>query len=587
MKYVALIFLFCIRFVSYAQTTKIPDEMDFAGMRLKLSEPVKRALKADVDLITKNHNYFQAKIDRADIYFPVIERIFREAGFPEDFKYLALQESSLVSDAVSSSNAVGYWQFKKETAQEVGLRVDHLVDERMNIAASSRGAAAYLKKNNFFLNNWVYALLSYNLGLGGVKSFVKEKNKGVSTMEIDDDMHWYVIRFLAHKLAYENAVGKKAASLTLLEEKSNAGKTIAELAHEKKIDQEILQSYNKWLLGRNAPDDRDYSFILPVDPSRHDVVVVQHSEVKEVKIKETHHEEKIKIESQVKIKEYKDESSAKSEIEKYSHDVPMLVKINKLKAIQAVKGDNISKLALRAGIKRKQFLRFNNLKKFEEVTSGHFYYLQPKRNKALVIHHTVLRGEDLASISQKYGIKQKSIRKRNGMDKREALEPGRVLWLRMKRPQGSPVEIVAVPEENKYKPKEIIKEQDSKVKIDSAPVKETKIIQEDTVARKAIAASEVHEVKAGETLYSISKIYGVPADSLKKWNNLSDNNLKTGLQIIVRPSEQADIIHIVAQGETMYKISRMYGVSVDDIRRWNGLADESLEIGKTLVIRKK
>ena len=75
--------------------------------------------------------------------------ILKENGIPDDFKYLAIQESGFISDAVSSSNAVGFWQFKKLTADEVGLRVDRKIDERQNIVTSSRGAAKYLQKNNF------------------------------------------------------------------------------------------------------------------------------------------------------------------------------------------------------------------------------------------------------------------------------------------------------------------------------------------------------------------------------------------------------------------------------------------------------
>ena len=56
-----------------------------------------------------------------------------------------MQESALISDAVSVSNAVGFWQFKDFTAIEMGLRVDKEVDERMNIVAASRGAARYIK----------------------------------------------------------------------------------------------------------------------------------------------------------------------------------------------------------------------------------------------------------------------------------------------------------------------------------------------------------------------------------------------------------------------------------------------------------
>src|SRR5436190_2563327 len=192
-KYFILLLLICS--ILSAKAVEVPSEIEFGGMRLKLSESVRRKLQGDVERILNSKKGFQVKIERANLYFPIIERIFKEENLPDDFKFLALQESALVSDAISSSNAVGYWQFKKETAIEVGLRVDNAVDERMNIVASSRGAAKYMKKNNVLLNNWIYALLAYNTGLGGVKSHIQEKNIGASKMHIDSDMHWYVMTF--------------------------------------------------------------------------------------------------------------------------------------------------------------------------------------------------------------------------------------------------------------------------------------------------------------------------------------------------------------------------------------------------------
>jgi membrane-bound lytic murein transglycosylase D len=311
MRYFTLIICLFIQSIAQGQQSfQVPEEMDFAGMKLKLTEPVRRALKADVELITKNQKFFQVKIDRADIYFPMIGKIFRDLGFPDDFKYLALQESSLIADAVSSSNAVGYWQFKKETAQEVGLRVDHMVDERMNIASASRGAATYIKKNNFFLNNWVYALLSYNLGLGGVKSHVKDKYRGATQMLIDENIHWYVIRFLAHKLAYENMVGKSPL-IKLEEEKSSAGKSLGDFAYEKKIDMELLKYYNKWLLAEVSPVDRAYSFILPMDSLKKGSLIVPGTNIK---VKQNNHEVKIKAESNAKAKNYQDITIGKNRI---------------------------------------------------------------------------------------------------------------------------------------------------------------------------------------------------------------------------------------------------------------------------------
>src|SRR5947209_8070310 len=108
---IALLFLI----ISFrALSVDVPATIYFAGIELNLTEPLQRKLKADLDLIMKSQKGFQTKVDRANLHFPIIEKVLREEGLPDEFKFLALQESSLVPNAVSSSNAVGYWQFKKE-----------------------------------------------------------------------------------------------------------------------------------------------------------------------------------------------------------------------------------------------------------------------------------------------------------------------------------------------------------------------------------------------------------------------------------------------------------------------------------------
>ncbi|HSY62357.1 MAG TPA: lytic transglycosylase domain-containing protein, partial [Cytophaga sp.] len=220
----------------------VPDVIDFAGMRLELTASAKKKIEADVTMIYSSGKFLQQKIDRANLYFPIIEHVFHQEGFPEEFKYLALQESSLVSDAVSSSNAVGFWQFKKETAIEVGMMINANVDERKHISYASKGAATYLKKNNLLLDNWVYALLSYNVGPGGVKSHVKTKYIGAKNMVIDEDMHWYVIRFLAYKIAYQDLIGKaNHPDYTLIEYKDIKGKSLQDISKQSKVDYELLK----------------------------------------------------------------------------------------------------------------------------------------------------------------------------------------------------------------------------------------------------------------------------------------------------------------------------------------------------------
>ena len=171
MKRLLGLFLFQFTFlVTFGiDTPKVPSEIELGNLKLKITEGARRDIQKDVDALRASPKYFQIKVDRMNLYFPVIERIFKEEKVPDMFKYLAIQESALISDAVSSANAVGFWQFKEPAGREVGLRIDHYIDERLNIVAASRGAAKYLKRMNFYFNNWAYACLAYNRGPGGGK----------------------------------------------------------------------------------------------------------------------------------------------------------------------------------------------------------------------------------------------------------------------------------------------------------------------------------------------------------------------------------------------------------------------------------
>ena len=128
LKYLLSIFLGLLFLTSYG-SPRVPSSYEFAGIQLSITEAARRQIQEDVDALHRSQTYFNRKVEKVDLYFPIIERVFREEGIPDDFKYLTIQESALISDAVSSSNAVGFWQFKKASATEVGLRVDNYIDE--------------------------------------------------------------------------------------------------------------------------------------------------------------------------------------------------------------------------------------------------------------------------------------------------------------------------------------------------------------------------------------------------------------------------------------------------------------------------
>lgn len=110
-----------------------------------------------------------------------------------------------------------------------------------------------------------------------------------------------------------------------------------------------------------------------------------------------------------------------------------------------------------------------------------------------------------------------------------------------------------------------------------------------------------HTVAQGETLFSISRQYNVSVEDLRRWNNLSGNQINIGQRLVIQggtPAQGNDpriggqqtrtgqiIQHRVTSGETLFSLSRRYGVSVDDIKTWNNLTSNLLEIGQVLEIQ--
>ncbi|MCH8318022.1 MAG: LysM peptidoglycan-binding domain-containing protein [Bacteroidetes bacterium] len=445
---------------SFAQ--EVPSKMEFAGMRLKITEGARKKIQADVDRLTRSKTFVKKIASRADLYFPIIERIFKEKGIPNDFKFLSLQESSLISDAVSSSNAVGFWQFKKESAIEVGLRIDDIMDERMNIVASTYGASRYLLRNNFFFKNWIFALLSYNLGLYGAKDIINLKYVGAQKMEINKKTHWYVIRFLAYKIAFGPHLasprgGEGGASSFFLLDFKMTNITLKEIAEETDIPLEDLKLYNKWLKVPKIPVDTVYAVLLPVKDEQkvlaklYELNQKEKYEGKEEGINEAKNEpgqdtnsvsENNEIPPDTLVSPVVDTGTASLYSQGKTGDsttdhVPILLTSNGLKAIQANKDDNFARLAMQGGLTTERLLKYNELRTFDEIIAGNIYYLQPKNTKAIVSHHTVKEGETLWGISQQYGVKLSAIRAKNGLKKGEMPEVGEVLWLRNVKPVDS------------------------------------------------------------------------------------------------------------------------------------------------------
>ncbi len=645
-----LILLFLVlgsQFSLLAQGPRVPSEMVFADINLKLTEAARKEIQTHVDALYRSEKYFQIKLDRVNLYFPIIEQIFREENLPADFKYLVIQESALISDAVSSSNAVGFWQFKKSSGEEVGLRIDNVIDERINIVSSTRGAARYLKRNNNYFGNWLYALLSYNTGAGGAQQHVDEKYFGAKKMEINKRTHWYIMKFLAHKVAFENAIGSNHPELTLVPYEKGANKGFRQIANETGVDQALLEEYNKWLKRGNVPDDKVYAVVIPTSHGQAGKVLAMSDPDEEFTSQERpSHGTRPTFEN--RFSKGSDKYPIIEGEAPASNKEAVLAKVNGRPGIIAGQNDNLLTLAEKGNISISRFLRFNDLEPQDRAIAGQVYYLRAKRNRAAEHYHTVLETENMWSISQKYGIKLKKLLQKNRMKQGEQAKAGRVLWMRFVRPSDVAIEYKEtlpeveelVPVQASVVPRNVEQEVQPAQDIPSTPKEWPSDMAEEGVevsveensepelpdpdpgtfgteetvrfvrpsedldqSENAGLEAEIHKVQKGETLYGIARSYGIQLGDLLYWNELSlSDGIKIGQELSVKPPQQQEmptekehetsvpteqfITHVVIAGETLYKIARDYNVTIKDVMQWNNKEDFNVSIGEILKIKR-
>ncbi|PZX49366.1 LysM peptidoglycan-binding domain-containing protein [Algoriphagus chordae] len=492
-----------------AQIPQVPAELEFAELIVRINPQARREIQLDVDAQYRNPSYFKVKQDRVNLYMPIIERELRNAGVPEDLKYLVIQESGLIGDAVSTSNAVGFWQFKQGTAEEVFLRVDNQIDERKNIVSSTKGAALYLQKHNNTFDNWMCALVSYQMGLGGAKAYFGTQYNGKRVVDVDRNTHWYFKKFLAHKIAFENSSMMLVSNAQYMaEERVQGPTTLSALSKKYGVSEKHLEEYNLWTRNGKIPGDRAYTVVYVKNGS----IPTQQAVLKKAEPKNT-----------------TSTTSSTSPAYKQANSFPRIagnttnaalpdqITVNNLDGVQAAQTTTQSTFSERVGVKENKLRRLNDLDKGERIEAGEYYYTEKKKASAEVATHVVMPGETLWSISQKYGMKLSALKSKNRIRKDRDLKAGMVLNLQDHRKRGEDIPVVKV---NSPTPtREVI--------ASSSPAPSANQAARNTVTQTNSSSNSktVHTVASGETLFAISKKYGVSVNELKTWNNIGNQNI--------------------------------------------------------------
>lgn len=435
-------------------------------------------------------HYFQGKgrkfmniyLTRAGRYLPMMKNTLRENGLPEDLVYISLIESGFSPMAHSHSNAVGYWQFIRSTGRRYGLHVDGFIDERRDPVLSTRAAAEYFKELYSLFGSWHLSLAAYNAGENRVKRAVMKYytrdfweliKKRRSLMP---ETKQYVPKFIAATMIAKNP--EKYGFTEVEPEDPLSYDTVAltnpisisKLAQNLNVDADELKLLNPKFRGDFVPLSRNGETIvrIPVGKGTDAVAAVSLSASKEPKV-------------------------VLAEIYYY----------------RVRSGDNLSMIAKRHHTTVSKLRRLNNLSNRALLSVGMrlrvpdaggegYHYVtdaDEDRSKASVQpavaiqeneeYHVVRRGENLSSISRRYGVPIDEILKLNNLSNRSVLRAGQ--RLRLKAIEKS----AGVKEGHKFR-----------------------------LPKKLVAR---HRIRKGETLAKIAARYQVNLSDLIKANRLHPN----------------------------------------------------------------
>ncbi len=183
----------------------VPDSITFAGERVPTENfDVREALDKELHKISYWHSETFLYLKRAHRYFPEIEKILKENGIPDDFKYLAVTESGL-TNTVSPAGAAGFWQIMKKTGKSYGLEINNEVDERYHFKKSAETACKYLNNAYRKYHNWALVAASYNLGQGNLdKQINRQRASSYYDLLLNPETARYVYRIIAFKTIMEN-----------------------------------------------------------------------------------------------------------------------------------------------------------------------------------------------------------------------------------------------------------------------------------------------------------------------------------------------------------------------------------------------
>lgn len=203
-----------------------------------------------------------------------------------------------------------------------------------------------------------------------------------------------------------------------------------------------------------------------------------------------------------------------------------------------------------------------------------------KINPGDIKYHKVRKGDNIADIAAKYEVTEDDIKKWNGLNS-SYLKSGRNLKIKISESSLAVKDTLSKPAIN----------QD--VAVAPAAKKSKPETKKAVNSVKEMPASKLYTVVKNDGLFSIAKEHNLKAEDIRKWNNLPDDNVKIGMQLLLAAPESQivavetnDKKHVVAKGEYLGTIAKKYKISIEELRALNHIEGNNVMAGTTLIVGK-
>lgn len=495
----------------------------------------------------KHPGYLYKILDNAAPYMYYIYTQVSKRHLPGELVLLPIIESAYNPIAYSNRGAAGLWQLMPGTATGYGVKIDWWYDGRRDIYSSTNVALDYFTYlENFFNNNWLYILASYDAGEGTVQQAIEHNAKrGRSTsfwsLDLSNETQHYVPRLLALATIISNPNEYGIKLPPIADHPYFAAVDIGtqiDLAHAAKLAgislkqlYQLNPGFNRWATDPNGP----YRILLPID------------KIAEFK----RNLAKMPVNKRVTWHRYhvRTGDTLGRIANRFKTRVALLQEINK------VNGNIIHPGQLLLIPRNAKDLHNYSFATELTYVKQHQLKIGPKR-----IIETVHVGDSLWKYAKKYNLKESQIRFWNHLSPHQPLVVGQKLMLWLPRH-------TRVPE---------------------------------NLHDKKIDLYRDYKVAIGDTLGKIARHFKVSVKKIKQASGLNTDIIHVGQLLKIPPetvvkhahrqahsqARREKITHYkVRAGDTLDKIATHYHVKAKDLRKWNqAYLDKYLHVGQDLVI---